>query len=469
MKKIFFLTITAIGLLSCDNSLELYNKDGSDSQIVFSTPAGAKATTEGIYSAAQNADALCGGLDATGEFQSDNVTFYGSFPTLIDIRDYTTVANNSSVSGYWAAHYGVIGVANFVIKFTPTVPSTIANPFPIDERNDLIGQAKFMRALMHFRLSQYFGHQLQQKAGKNNLSIPYVTQPYEGTLIPFPRLTLEEVHNSIERDLLDAINVNVITNTSRTKATVDAAKALLARLYLYQEKWDKAANYADEVISSGSSTFSTGFAFYNNNNAEMIFSLQNITGDVVSGTGLSYDQFFNGVNAGGRGDCPFSDDLWNLFDASDLRRGTALVRTGTAASNAGTKNFTRKYPNGTTRTSDPSVLRISEMYLIRGEANFRGGTSIGDTPLNDINKTRIRATLAPLTTLTINDILDERRKEFCFEGLRRMDLLRYNLPLRNASLPQTVFSQPGADKTIFPIPASQVDVTNGLLIQNPSY
>ena len=109
------------------------------------------------------------------------------------------------------------------------------------------------------------------------------------------------------------------------------------------------------------------------------------------------------------------------------------------------------------------ILRITEMYLIRAEANLQAGTSVGDTPLNDINMLRSRAGLADLGSVDLDAILNERRKELCFEGHRRMDLLRNNRNLRPGGGPE---SAPGANKVIFPIVEDEF-TNNPNITQNP--
>ena len=130
--------------------------------------------------------------------------------------------------------------------------------------------------------------------------------------------------------------------------------------------------------------------------------------------------------------------------------------------------FTTKYSDGQNFASDASIIRISEIYLTRAEANFRASTNIGDNPLNDVNKIRLRAGLSNLATLTLNQILNERRKELCFEGHRRMDLLRNNLPLRSVGLPQAAISAPGQNKVILPIPQREIDLSIGKVLQQNS-
>jgi hypothetical protein len=106
------------------------------------------------------------------------------------------------------------------------------------------------------------------------------------------------------------------------------------------------------------------------------------------------------------------------------------------------------------------VIRLAEMYLTRAEANLRGGTTIGDTPLNDVNTVRTRSKAAPLTTVTADDVVNERRLELCFEGDDYWTNKRLKL-----NLGQLAYN---ADKAVFPIPLRELQV-NPLLKQNKGY
>ena len=155
-----------------------------------------------------------------------------------------------------------------------------------------------------------------------------------------------------------------------------------------------------------------------------------------------------------------------MLDAFAAEPGDLRFTTlSQAATDAGGNDtfFTLKYPDVVNNASDGMVLRITEMYLIRAEANLRGGTSIGATPLEDINLLRDRAGLGPLGTVDLDAILNERRKELCFEGHRRMDLLRNNRNLRPGGGPE---SEPGANKVIFPIVEDET-TNNPNITQNP--
>lgn len=460
IKNILF-ALSVLVLSSCDNTLDLGPEDSLTPDIIFSTEALSRNAVTGMYSTLQSSNVLSGIPDTMTEWQADNVEFVGSFPTFSEVYMYNTLSDNVSILNIWNSTYFSINQSNMIILNVPTV----ADPeFSDASKNDLVGQARFVRALMYFKLSQMFGKQLKQDPTGNSLSVPLVTEPYQGTVNVPARATLSEVYTLIEEDLLFA--QGAITNTLKSRATSASATALLARLYLYQERWSEAANSATAVINTSGISLATDYAFYNNASTEHIFQVQNIPGD--AGFAESFSKLYSPTAFGGRGDAPFSANLISAFEATPADVRFALSRSGVDASNR-TSLFTTKYPNGQANTDDPNVLRVSEMYLIRAEANFRDNSAIGDTPVSDLNRTRVRANLLPLITITsINDILVERRKEFCFEGLRRMDLLRNNLPLRSATMVDFDRAQPNADKVLFPIPQRELD-NNPNLTQNPGY
>lgn len=445
---------------SCGEKLDLLPEDQLTVDVAFSNGSLALGVLTGAYSAAQQDDALNGTLQLMGEWQADNVDFVGSFPTFNEIRLYTTLADNGSIASVWDDNYETIGTVNLVIKNVPLVEDP---EFTDAQRTNAVAQAKFLRALIYFNISNWWAQPIQVSGG-TNLAVPLVLEPFEGT-VEFPeRATLNAVQAQIEQDLLDA--VPVLDDADRTIATKGGAQALLSRLYLYQEKWQQAAEYADQVIQNPAYALAPDYTFYNTESTEFIFTLVNTAED-----GQDSNEGFSGLTnptPEGRGDAPFTDNLIAAYneEPGDLRFAN-LTQTGADALTA-IRTFTTKFPDAVNNTANAPVIRITEMYLNRAEANFRNGTAIGDTPLNDINLLRNRAGLPPLAALTLEDILDERRKELAFEGHRRMDLLRNSMNLRRAGMPNTAESAPGQDKIIFPIPVNELDL-NPNLQQNPGY
>jgi starch-binding outer membrane protein, SusD/RagB family len=103
------------------------------------------------------------------------------------------------------------------------------------------------------------------------------------------------------------------------------------------------------------------------------------------------------------------------------------------------------------------------MYLIRAETNVRLGTSVGDTPANDLAKVRnpIRTNLPVIANPTLDDVLNERFLELAFEGVRIHDIKRLHL-----STGAFAWNDP---KLVFPIPQRDIDASEGIIEQNPGY
>lgn len=467
IKIIIVLVVLAL-TFSCEDQLNVIPEDNVASNTVFGSFATINGAVVGIYSKNQSGD-LNGMPQLTTDFMADDVQFVGSFPSLQEIDQYTTLATNGSIDNIWLDAYELIGAANNIIVNLPDINTEDVTGLTEADKTVFIGEAKFLRALTNFQLVNLFAQPFQVSGG-SNLGIPLVTKPFEGGDISefqSERSTVNEVHSAIEQDLLDVIATLPEDNALRANAV--AARALLARLHLYRGEWSQAADFANQVISSGQYTLATDYDFYDNNpgSSENIFVVVNTATDgpqdeSVPGSDEVYVNFYNAA-PGGRGDAPFSQDLIDTFaaEAGDRRFSELSV----AASDAGGNDtfFTTKYPDVVNNASDGMVLRITEMYLIRAEANFQDGTSLGDTPVNDINLLRTRAGLADLGAVDLDAILLERRKELCFEGHRRMDLLRNDRNLRPGG---GTGSAPGANKVIFPIVDNEI-TNNPNITQNP--
>ncbi len=461
MKNIILTGVLATLVLSCSSDkIEIAPEDQLTQEVSFSNKSLALGVLTGAYSAAQQDDVLNGTWQLAGDWQADNIDFVGSFPTFRHIRDYTTLADNNSIAAMWDDSYETIGAANLVIKNVPLVED---DDFTAEERANAIGQAKFLRALVYFNLSNWYSQPIQVSGG-TDLAVPLVLEPFEGEVKYESRATLNAVQGQIEADLLDALPS--LTDEDNSIATKGAAQALLARLYLYQGKWSQAAEFADKAINNSAYALATDYSFYNTTSKEFYFTLVNTEAD-----GQDSNEGFSGLTnptPTGRGDAPYSDDLLAAFaeEIGDLRY-SELTQIGADA--LGTERpFSNKFPDGVTNSDNAPVLRVTEMYLTRAEANLRGGTAIGASPLSDINKLRERAGLLPLLAVDLDQILNERRKELCFEGHRRMDLLRNGQNLRRPGQKNISDSAPGQNKVIFPIPVNELDL-NENLVQNPGY
>ena len=469
-KNIILKTILGVALstllYSCDDRIELSPEGSLTGDVVFSSQFAAQGAVTGLYAQARNVEMLNGNNNMFQGLMADELEWTGSFPTILDVFTYQTNATNTSTRGFWREGYQMILQANFILKYVPLMDEAIA---PQDFKDNLIGQAKFMRAIAYFQMVNLYAQPYQVNNG-GELGLPIITEPYDDNAdiadFRVPRSTVSDVHNLILQDLTDAIDLLEVSNDN-TIASKGSAQALKARLHLYRGEFSDAATLANEVITSGTYALATGFSFWDTLVNENIYTIANNATDGAFGTtGISSFALPSPV---GRGDAFLSQDLLDAFalEPGDLRLSENSI-TGLNTDDV-TKTFSNKVssPNGDTKIP---VIRITEMYYIRAEANLREGTNIGDTPLNDINALRNRADLPDLATVTVDDILNERRKEFFLEGHRRMDLLRNSRDLRPAGNPQAALAAFGADKTIFPIPTREIENNPSLVgQQNPGY
>ena len=456
------LIFLSVFVVSCDDELNLQPEDQLTLDVSFSNKETSLGVLTGAYSAAQQDDVLNGTRQAYADYMADNVDFVGSFPTFQAISQFNQLSNNTSIEAGWDDNYETIGATNLVIKYIPTVEDVT---FTDEEKAIAVAEAKFLRALIYFNMANIYAQPYSLNNG-DTPAVPLVTEPFDAE-VQFPsRATLGAVYDQVETDLLDA--AAVLGDSDNSRATKGAAEGLLSRLYLYKGQYDLAAEYADNVIQNSAYSLASDYSFYNTTDSEFMFTLLNSAADGQD-SGEGFSGLYNPV-PDGRGDAPFTDNLIEAYGGMDTsdKRFTELTQVGNDA-NGDERVFTSKYPDGITNADNAPVLRITEMYLTRAEANFREGTSVGDTPLNDINELRERAGLSALASISsVDQILEERRKELAFEGHRRMDLLRIQLPLRRPGMPNVEKSNPGDQKTIFPIPSREIDL-NENLTQNPGY
>jgi starch-binding outer membrane protein, SusD/RagB family len=475
-KKITFILLMVItAISSCKKKLDILPEQSVADLVVFTTKDGAQSALNGVYSTAQLINVFGSQPQIVGDFQADNTEFVGSFPTLQEIVQFTTISTNASVAGWWQDHYRVILRANSIIDRVPGINET---GFTDAQKKQMIAEAKFMRALTFFQLVNLFAQPVQINGG-NSLGVPLVLKEFTGA-IEFPaRSTVTQTHLQIKKDLEEAIPDLAVSFTAasdtRGRATKGSARALLSRLHLYRGEWTEAAGYANDIITAAPTyVLATNYAFYDGNTAEDIFSIQMTTTDNSRTGAGGWASYHRPAASGGRGDCAFTSNLETAFlaEAGDKR---FLASSVGVAADAISRRFTLKFPDAVNNTDNAPIIRVTEMYLNRAEA-LAERDGINQTSIDLMNLLRTRAGLATWTLATfstkeelVDAILNERRKELCFEGHRRMDLLRKGKALRSSG-PTAAISKPGDPKVILPIPQREVDINPSLKSQqNPGY
>lgn len=445
--SVLLLLLTIIVLSSCSESLELEPKQSISLEKAISSEVNLRSLLIGSYSdlGAESRTGSSASLSGTSQLISDllgntgDVSWGGTFVGPRQLNNKQVLDNNGFILRSWTADYKVINQANLILDNLSVVTDA-------DTKNLMEGESKFLRALAYFDLVRIFAKPFEKGTDNSQKGVPLrlkgVTD-YKANL-SIARSSVKDVYDQIIQDLNSAYGLLPVSNTFY--ADKYAAKALLARVYLQQQDYVNARDAANDVIeNSGHSLVETYDKAFNNdsNSSEDVFAFQ-----ITDQTGSSrFITFYASKANGGRGDIIINDSYSNSFDANGVDKRSTFIQGGL------TSKYTNQYAN-------ISIFRLAEMYLIRAEANLRESTTIGDTPLNDINKIRSRSEAPQLSSVDLNQILKERNYELAFEGFLLHDLKRTKRNVGALSY--------DSDKLVMPIPQSEMD-SNKKITQNPGY
>lgn len=367
----------------------------------------------------------------------------------------------------------------------------------------LVAEVKMVRAYLYLKGIDWFRN------------LPLVTD-FTDTSLP-SQVPPQELFNFLEKEIKD--NVGYLEDAPNSanygRVTKAAAYTMLAKLYMNSEvwtgtpKWADASSALDQVMRFTSlqlePDYFTCFSVHNENCTETIwaipleasitntFPLHNITLQTLS------QQTFNILNFCWDGACAL-EWLWNSYGENDVRRkswlegpqydksgnplmvspgrqltytpfvGPIYNQSDPALLDSGVRMCKWEYEDGLayqSMSNDFPIYRLADVYLLKAEALMRqNGGQANEESVRYANYVRNRASATPYTaaTLTLDELLEERARELCWEGHRRQDQVRFG-----------TFSKPWDNKTntdsyrdIFPIPYRAMN-TNSNLKQNPGY
>ena len=424
-----------------------------------------------------------------GEIASDNTLSGGESATdvigfqQVDEMSHTSV--NSNVKNIWDWMFAGVQRCNYILEFKDKTDFT--------GKNQIIAETRFLRAYYQFELVKWFG----------GIPLKGDMRFKLGDEKTIPRSPIADVYASIESDLNYAIN-NLNVNPSQVgRVTKGAAQALLGKIYLYQNKFQQAANVLDNVINDGNyslvSDYATIFENNNENNVESVFEIQYTD---TQGAGFECLQCsegnvavgFNGIrnfngplfDSGYSFNIPTSE-AFNSYQPGDKRRDVAIldIVAFATANNAtygqGYKHtgyFNRKYlpRKGDSNIGDQNLtnpnnyrsIRYADVLLMAAEAYNRGNIDDGKARLY-LNQVRRRA--FGDTTHDVNStgaaltdaIWAERRLELMGEGHRFFDLVR------TGKAAGTIPGFTANKNEVFPIPIEEIQFSAGNWSQNQGY
>lgn len=442
--------LIALLTFQCGDKLDIQPANTVGLSQAVNTSGDVEALLVGAFAQLGNTDLYGGNMLRDVDLLGDagDVFWDGTFVAPGEIWAKSMLITNDQAEETWLEAYSAINRANTVLANIDKVTA--------DKKDRVEGEAKFIRGTVYFELARTYGRTWMDGNPATNLAVPLVLQPADPNNlgINLPRNTVAEVYTAAIADLTDA--EALLPAKNGIFSTRYAAAAILSRIYLMQNNYAEALAAANRVITSGefalttsfadafgkSSTGSTSRSSNGMATVEDVFAIQVTNQAGVNSLNTFYDP-------SGRSDIIIEDAHAALYENGDFR--------GTFFQISGGNRFTRKFTN---RFANVSIVRLAEMLLTRAEANLRLGSSVGATPLADINTIRARVGLSNLGAVTIDDILLERKLELAFEGHLLHDLKR-----TQRSIGTRPFSDP---KLIFPIPQREM-IINPALVQNEAY
>ncbi|MBU2901256.1 RagB/SusD family nutrient uptake outer membrane protein [Maribacter dokdonensis] len=390
---------------------------------------------------------------ATNEVRSDNCFSNGNSGRFSTQSQFSY---NSNTGYVWDDVFEMMSNVNIIIN---TDLSTLEGD--LDYGAHIQGQALTLRALGNYDLIRIYG---QQNSG-GTLGVPIVTTFKGEDLFP-SRATVEEVKQAIYADLEMAFSMmDSSYDTSKIIVSKYVAKALEARVAVYFGDWSRAVTASEAVINSGlysiigADSYVSSWAADGGSN--VLFELAFSGSDNLGSNALSYIYRYPGDEPAGYGDVQAYSDLIDIYDESDVRLGILGYQNGgTALRNMG------KYPDTATGSDNIPLFRYEEVILNYAEALFETG---GDA-LTQLNLITSNRGAAAYTSVTKDDILNERRKELVFEGFRFDDLMRTGQSVdATGSLGNTISTLTYPNNAFaWPIPLSEINA-NSNMVQNEGY
>ncbi|MDP2236713.1 MAG: RagB/SusD family nutrient uptake outer membrane protein [Bacteroidales bacterium] len=444
-RQLYIILAFAVFLASCNKMLEVNPVASVSSDISLKDSTGVERAIIGSYSALQYVGTYGRNLAIVSDLAADNLVWTGTTQLYGQIQNKPIPADNGVIDGMWSAAYDGINRVNNILSKLPSIAYKSENG-----KKGVTGEALFLRALLHYNLSSYFG------------GVPLRLQPtVDLSNIDIEKSSKTDIYSSAISDLEAA--VGLLPNANITgRANVNSAKALLARVYLahYHESGaassaQKAIEVATNLISNTTLSLAVNYSSLFVPTVNSSESLFEVVYDVQNFNRLA--QYYYSRDLNGRYEVAPSAGLIAAFGANDARFAATI---GFDEKN---NAYGRKYNDVAGGTDRVYVLRLAELYLIRAEALAYTNGDIAAIQ-GDINAIRNRAGLldteANIYASLKLAIENERRLEFAFEGQRWQDLVRTSRAVEALGIDQNY--------TLFPIPLSEMQ-TNKKMKQNLGY
>lgn len=363
-----------------------------------------------------------------GEMSADNFYLTYNFWQNLDIVEQNAYVWAPNIYGSqttvddWNIPYKQVFYANVVLDGLPNIKTDTTT---VAQWNALEGTALFNRAYAFYNVAQLFSPVYDSATANTDLGVPL--RLHSDINAPSTRASVQETYTQIINDLKQALPLlpSTIPQTNRNRPSQPAVWAMLARVYLSMRAYTQAGSCANNALGLYSKllvydtlTAGTNFPVKSPNNEEALYQSSFLTYTKAL-QGVVYPQ------------CMIDSTLYRAYDSNDLRRVIFYKTTS-----SGVPYLKGSYAGGITPFSG---LANDEMYLIRSECYARAGRMTD--AINDLDTLltyRWKKGTFPGVTVSSPEqakaiILQERRKELAFRGIRWTDLRRLNKEAGNST------------------------------------
>lgn len=458
--KYAFICLSAGVITSCSNDFietEFYQ---SIEQRPLVSIEELESTVRGQYNAMRSASYYGCDFPMIAEIRSDNMFSNNASGYYNTVSNYSMLSNDAYASGPYTQMYRTVALANLVINNVSPTPLTwksSTDPVAISNKENYIkGQSYAARALAFFDALRLYGQ--EYAGGTTGVVIPTKYNPEALQ----PRASVAQTRTQIEADFDKAISLMIPSLDNYTDKTVLnslAVKTLMSRYYLYKGDYSRVRQLVNEVVAAnkysviGRGDYANSFKSTSAQNSMFELAIGTL-GDLGT-TSTSYKLL---VAPNGYGNMKVLPALRLLYNTNDIR--LAGITTGFVLNG--------KYVN---TFDNIKLVRYEEVLLNGAEAELNGGDPAKAlTYYNTILQNRI-LNYTPAVSVTLNDIYNEKKKEFVGEGHGMFDLLRRGQPItqRNTAGAAVTVRNIGNNLLAFPIPRAEINVPGTPVTQNPGY
>ncbi|PZR29374.1 MAG: RagB/SusD family nutrient uptake outer membrane protein [Citrobacter freundii] len=459
MRSYIIILILSLTIVSCAKKLDILPQQNVEEGVVLSTDDKVKKVLNGAYEALSSTDLYGGNILMYSELLAADkeLRWAGTFNQPREIYNKAMLTTNSFITSTWLSAYNVINICNNILSAIDVVADA--------DKDRVKGEALFIRASVYFELVKLFAKPYSAGNVGSNPGVPLVLVPTRDISAAsyVPRSSVQAVYDLVIKDLTDA--ESLLPTGSGVRAQKAAAAAMLSRVYLQTANYAGARDAANRGIGYGGFSLSQPYAkAFNSGRLAASDAASTLTEGIfqmvvtAQDGGNSMHTYWSITAYGARsGDVVIEQKHLDLYNAADARRALFYNGTGNSLGGANVRSGKWKFIY-----SNLSIIRLSELYLTRAEANYRLGTAVGATPLDDVNQTHVKhGALPALLTVDLDAILLERKLELAHEGHGIHDAKRLKKTVDGFAF--------DANKLVLPIPQREVDASRNVIAQNEGY